>query len=161
MKEIQLTQGMVALVDDADFDYLNQWKWSLCKIGNNNYAARSKKIPKTRRSVSFRMHRIILDVPKGLYVDHIDGNGLNNQRSNLRICTNQDNARNQPARKNVTSQFKGVGWHKDHNKWRAYITDMHKAIHIGMFKSEKEAALAYDKRAKELFGEFARLNFPI
>lgn len=159
MKQIKLTQGKFALVDDEDFDFLNQWKWSVSKIGNNFYAMRSKKITKTRKSITIRMHRLILNVSKGEYVDHIDMNGLNNQRSNIRVCTNAENSRNRTASKNTSSKFKGVSWHKRNKKWCANIKVDRKTYSIGSFTSEIEAAKAYDLKAKELHGEFANFNF--
>lgn len=156
MKEIPLTQGQIALVDDQDFELAKRWNWRVQKnrhtwyaIGQNWINGKTKKI---------FMHRIILPTPKGVDVDHIDHDGLNNQRSNLRIATRSQNNQNQRPRK-TTSQFKGVSWDQYTNKWRAYIFVERKQIHLGYFKIEREAALAYDQVAKKYFGEFAQLNF--
>lgn len=109
------------------------------------------------------MHREILGLKKedGIYSDHIDYNGLNNRRCNLRKCTNVENIRHQRCQtRNKSSKFKGVCWNKQEEKWQAYIYYNEKLVHLGRFNNEIEAAEAYDKKAIELFGEFASLNFP-
>ncbi len=105
------------------------------------------------------MHRMIMGEPKGMFVDHIDGNSQNNRRSNLRICTPAQNLQNQRP-KGGTSRYKGVYFHKKDNKWMAKIGFNGKNTYLGLFEDEILAARAYDKKAKELFGEFAYLNFP-
>ena len=164
MKEIKLTQGKVALVDDVDYDVLNQFKWFAHKGGDDNtyYAGRSIKINGNYKQIW--MHRIIMETPNNLQVDHIDHNGLNNQRSNLRNCTHHQNHMN--LINYGISKYRGVSYfadpigHKRIKKIRATITLNNKIIYIGLFKTEEEAARAYDAKAKELFGEFANLNFP-
>lgn len=146
-KSIQLTQGKIALVDDEDFERLNQYKW--CFSGQ--YAQR-KVLRKT-----ILMHRVILECPQ---VDHIDGNRLNNQRSNLRACNHAQNQMNREKSKGLSSVYKGVSWHKQVEKWRARIQTNQGCLYLGLFESEIEAAQTYDEAAKEHFGEFARLNFP-
>lgn len=154
MKEIKLTQGYVALVDDEDFEYLNQFSWHADKSKTNIYA--SRKITVNGKRINQRMQ---WDVMGNKWCDHIDLNGLNNQKSNLRKCTKQQNNMNQKPRKNSSSKFKGVSWKKKINKWQSQIEFNKKGIYIGVFQSEIEAAKAYDKKALELFGEFAWLNF--
>lgn len=151
MKEIQLTQGKVALVDDVDYEWLNQWKWSF----NGRYAIRW-----TVSVHNMFMHREILSVPQGMDTDHRDGNGLNNQRNNIRICTTMENLWN--CKKPITnsSGYKGVWWDKRANKWRASICVNYIPIHLGMFSDLMMAAFAYDEAAVKFHGEFARLNFP-
>lgn len=152
MKEIQLTQGKVALVDDEDYEYLNQWKWYACKICHVYYAIRR---PKTNgKYTSVYMHREILNTPKGIQVDHEDHNGLNNQRANIRLATNSENSRN---RKLIKGKYKGV-YHSGKKTWRAYITVNKKPVCLGIFRSEKDAAVAYNKEAKKHYAEFACLN---
>jgi len=106
------------------------------------------------------MHREILELKKGdgKYGDHINHNTLDNRKNELRVCTQSQNNMNSRKRKNCTSIYKGVCWKKQFMRWDSYIMVNQKQIYIGRFKSEKMAALAYNKKAKELFGEFAYLN---
>lgn len=151
MKTIPLTQGKFAIVDDEDYEWLMQWKWYAHKNGNNNYmAARRKKYK------AILMHRTIMDAPSDKQVDHFDHNKLNNQRTNLRLCTNSQNCQNRISQRG-SSQYKGVRWNK--NRWMARIGINGKLIYLGLFINEVKAAKAYDKAAKESFGEFAYLNF--
>jgi hypothetical protein len=161
-KEIQLTQDKVAIVDDADFEWLNQYKWYANKYRNTFYAVRRVYLGggrKHERSKMILMHREILKPPDGIDTDHKDGNGLNNQSGNLRNATKAQNAQNRRAHSRGTSKYKGVSWHRDTNKWLSCIRAKTRYIHLGLFVSEKEAAKAYDKAAKKYFGEFARTNF--
>ena len=162
MKEIPLTQGKIALVDDEDFEKIKAHKWfALRAKGTNFYAARSvRKIERgTVNIIRIFMHREIMNPPDGLETDHKDGNGLNCQKDNLRICTRQENGRNRKKWKDTVSCFKGVYWKKDRKKWGAHIKFDGKTKHVGYFKEEENAAAAYDAEAKKLFGEFARGNF--
>jgi hypothetical protein len=161
MKEIQLTKGKVTFVDDKDFEWLNQWKWQANKQTYKNitnfYAVRSGKRINGKR-LGIKMHRFILNAPKGIEVDHRDTDGLNNQRYNLRLCTCQQNNMNINPYRGCSSKYKGVGWHKKNKKWQVQIALNRKSKHLGYFVSETEAALAYNFAATKLFGEFARLN---
>jgi hypothetical protein len=148
-KTIQLTRGMVAIVDDADYDFLNQWKWCSFKAGGKWYAFRGPGI---------LMHRLITGAPKEKDVDHRNGNGLDNRRKNLRVCSESQNAFNKNKYKNNTSGFKGV--ERRVNRWQATIRANNKRYYIGSFPTAEDAALAYDRAARELHGSFARLNFP-
>ncbi|MGI0016337.1 MAG: hypothetical protein ACREBU_23195 [Nitrososphaera sp.] len=155
MRYIKLTKGKYAIVDDTDFNWLNQWKWC---VNNTGYAFRFQYLGQGRRMVLL-MHRMIMDTPKGMETDHINGNGFDNQRKNLRMCVREENMRNQKKQSRHTSSvFKGVCWDKKAKRWLASI--YHKRqISIGLFTNEVHAAMAYDIWAKDLFGEFARLNF--
>lgn len=158
MKEIQLNKGKFALVDDEDFEYLNQFNWYAAKRKYTFYAVRN---PKTKGHLGIdRLHRLIINklLPTDI-IDHIDGNGLNNQKNNLRICTKSQNAMNSHSHCNSVSGFKGVHFNKDFKKYRVSIFCNGKNMFLGYFNDEKDAAKAYDKAAKEYFGEFARLNF--
>lgn len=160
MKEIIInseTHGVKkVLVDDKDFQYLNQFTWCAHKIGSKFYAIR-----KVQRTITVMMHREILGVSaREVYIDHIDGNGLNNQRDNLRLADHSDNLCNRGAVKNSKSKYKGVGWVSSHKLWRATIQKNKVSVSLGYFKDEIEAAKAYDAVAKEIHGEFAYLNFP-
>ena len=162
MKIIPLTQGKVALVDDEDFDWLSQYKWCAIKDSKRSYIYYvARTTPKQNgKQRMIMMHREILGLPKGVQTDHRNGNGLDNQKANLRPATHQQNQFNRQSHHKGTSKYKGVGWHKSTQKWRAHIGFNCKLIHLGLFDDEKEAAKAYDCKAKELFGEFANLNFP-
>lgn len=153
MKQIKLTQNKLALVDDEDYEYLNQWKWYYC----NGYAIRTMWLKE--KSFKIRMHRVINKTPDDLFTDHINGNKLDNRRINLRSCDKKQNMANSVKQKNRSSKYKGVCFHKRDNKWQAYIFDKHLKLNfIGYFYTEEEAGLAYNDMAKNLFGEFAKLN---
>jgi len=160
MKQISLTQGQFALVDDEDFEELNKVKWCAVKERNTYYAARTMWCKKGKRYFTVKMHRVVLNLTDSkILCDHIDKNGLNNQKHNLRPSTNAENQRNRGSMANSFSKFKGVYWIKKINKWRASITINGKYISIGFFLTEIEAAKAYDEAAKIHHGEFAWLNF--
>ena len=157
MKEILLTQGKITLVDDEDYDFLMQWKWSLVK-GNRTLYAQRKTGFRHQKNKNIWMHRLILNVPDGKQTDHIDHNGLNNQKSNLRICNNSQNQINKRIIKKGKSKYTGVTFVK--NKYIvAQISVEHKHINLGYFKTEELAAKAYDEAANRMHGEFATLNF--
>ena len=177
MKEIQLTQGKVAIVDDEDFEFLNQYKWSAHKEHNIYYAVRCVTIQSYNKMKNqkwkgkiIRMHRLLMEFPLTQpsetkeYIDHKNGNGLDNRKINLRLCTGPQNNANSSKQKNyggkkTTSIYKGVYWKKDCKKWCAKIMFNRKSIHLGYFDNEIHAAKTYDKKSKKLFGEFAWLNF--
>jgi hypothetical protein len=150
IRRIPLGRGQYAYVDAADCEWLRQWNWRL----HGGYATRYE------RGKRIFMHRQIMQAPKGKIVDHIDGNPRNNYRSNLRICTPGENARNMGKRTGATSRFKGVCWHRKAGKWCAVIKFEGRRIWLGYFDDEVEAARVYDRAAVELFGLFARPNFP-
>lgn len=153
MKEIQLTQEKVALVDDDDYKWLSGWKWyAQCSRGERWYVVRNLNPGR------ILMHRLILNPPLGYECDHIDGNGFNNQRGNLRVCTTAQNQYNQIPQNGVSSKYKGVSRHKPARKWRVKIRLNGKQIHLGVFHSEIDAAKAYNQAAIKYFGDFARLN---
>lgn len=159
MKHIPLTQGQQAIVDDADFDWLNRWKWRALKSGKTFYASRA--VQRGLRRKTIYMHRFILGLGDGdtREADHIKGDGLDNRRSNLRIATHAENSANRRLSKNNTSGYNGVSWRKREKKWRAQIKVGQKHISLGRYDDPIDAARAYDKAARKHFGEFARTNF--
>lgn len=158
MREIPLTRGFMALVDDEDFDELSKHKWH---IDANGYAVRTQHTaPRpNRKTIALRMHRVLmgLDNADGRRVDHKDGNRLNNQRANLRICTGEENTRNQRIRKDNRTGFKGVV-KATGGFWRAQIHVNKKRFDLGLFESPEEAHGAYCKAALEKHGEFANFG---
>ncbi len=162
MKTITLTQGQHALVDDADFESLSKFKWlaKKCrhKIGINFYAIRWIYCDGKRLTVW--MHRQIIGVEEKFRTDHINGDGLDNQRSNLRPATATENSRNQRKRVGTSSRYKGVSWNREKRKWHCRIGVTKQIVQLGYFEKEEAAALAYDQSAVRHFGEFALTNFP-
>lgn len=154
MKKIHLANNKgIALVDDEDYEMLIKYKWHL---SINKYASTNIKINNEWKQKS--MHRLIMKEPIGLQIDHINHDGLNNQKNNLRIVINSQNQMNKQKRENCSSKFKGVYWHKGIKKWTSSICVNKKRSHLGYFKNEEEAAIAYNKKANEFFGEYAYLN---
>jgi hypothetical protein len=157
MKEIKLTQGKVALVDDEDFNYLNQFKWQVIKPRYIYYVVKSGKRINGKNKKEY-MHRIIMNTPSHLQVDHIDHNGLNNQKSNLRNCNNSQNNANKILMNE--EKYRGICWDKSRNKWMSSIRFMGKNIFLGRFSDPIIAAKEYDRVVIKYHGEFAHLNFP-
>jgi hypothetical protein len=156
MKEINLTKGKVAIVDDDDFEKLNQYKWHALPSKHTFYAVRNDLTSGERKYIY--MHKVIVNTPEGMLIDHRDGNGLNNQRRNLRTATINQNSQNRRPYFSASSRFKGVSWHKSSGKWQARITLNGKQIRLGSFSDEKKAASAYYEAAKQMFGEFAKIQ---
>lgn len=151
---IPLTRGKYAIVDRDDYERLSQNKWLALKSGNTFYASRHP----ANKCVIW-MHREILNTPIGFFTDHINRNGIDNRKSNLRICSKAENCHNQKYRKNNKSRFKGVCFHKASGKWQSQIMINYKTIHLGIFSNEVDAAREYDIKSKELHGQFAYTNF--
>jgi len=153
-RRIPLARDKFIIVDAADYYWLAQYRWFIENGAKTSYASRrynGKRI---------KMHREIMNAPANLVVDHIDHNGLNNCRSNLRLCSLAQNNCNRLSIRGGTSKYKGISWSKTRKRWIVKIQLNQKTYHIGQFKNEIDAAKAYDKRAKELHGQFACLNFP-
>lgn len=154
MKLIPLTQGKFAMVDDADHEWLNDFKWFYHKLG---WSGRQSKRINGKQSIIY-MHRAILGAPKGVEIDHINHNKIDNRRKNLRLCTRSQNMMNMRKGKMSKDGYKGVYIYRPNGKWVARITINGKYTHIGYFYTAKEAAIAYNDKAVGAFGEYACLN---
>ena len=166
--EIPLTQGLVALVDDGDYERcasVGKWR-AASPNGTHFYAIHNTSRASGQKRTTIQMHRLILDASRGTVVDHISGDGLDNRRSNLRLCTHAQNSQNRKPWKGSSSRFLGVYLQKTAVRygckrvWAAAIGRYPTKRHLGTFETEVEAALAYDCAAREWYGEFARPNFP-
>lgn len=158
MKEIPLTKGKVALIDDDDYEYINQWRW---KLSTSGYAIRTvclKNDLGINRFTSLIMHRVIMNAKKSEVIDHVDCDRLNNTKNNLRFCSIGENCRNRVKTKKNTSGYKGVSWHKRDKRWIASIKINGIGVHLGSYIDVIEAANTYDKAAKKYFGKFAKTN---
>ena len=159
MKKIKLTQGQFALVDDADYEWLNQYKWYACKIRGNFYAVRHSPVENRKRHTILMSRQILgLNYGDSREADHRNHNTLDNRRNNIRICTHQQNMGNRKLTLNTSSRFKGVTWDKAKNRWKAQICINGRQTYLGLFLSEKKAALAFNDVSKKYHGEFACLN---
>jgi hypothetical protein len=160
--QIELTQGMQAIVDPEDYEWLSKWNWhSHKKTGNKNndvYVARVKN-----KRDNFFMHRLIMEKYHGditgKQIDHINRNQLDNRKENLRVCTRSENLQNREKCKSARSSiYRGVSFNKQMGKWTSYICMNEKTKYLGSFSTQEDAALKYNEAARELYGEFAHLN---
>jgi hypothetical protein len=149
---VPASKGFSILVDDCDEPLSLSHRWTASKIGSTRYAMTAIDGKTTY------LHRLIMDARKGQEVDHIDGNGLNNTRDNLRIVTHKQNLANQKLSAANTSGFKGVSWNKARGAWEAHIKYDQRKRFLGNFADKADAARAYNVKAAEVFGEHARLN---
>ena len=153
MKCIKLTKGEYTIVDDADYELLKHYKWC-CASG---YAMRGSKLSDGGYGKLIQMHREIMETPKGLFTDHIDGDKLNNRKENLRIVNSSQNAMNS-IKKGSSSKYKGVSFFKRTKRWTAQICPNGQKIHLGYFNTELEASKAYKVKAEELFGSYSKCS---
>jgi hypothetical protein len=162
MKRIPLTQGKEALVDDQDYEYLMQWKWCWHWTARRTTTYARRDIGGRRHKSSVHMHRVIAErmghLAQGRQIDHVDGNGLNNQRSNLRVATQSENGGNRGRNRNNKSGYKGVCWDATRQKWLAALKHRGRQVLHKRFDDPKEAARAYNDAALKHFGAFAFLN---
>ena len=152
-----LTNGGTALVDESSYSFINRWSWQRHTKG---YAYRSFTYGRKgeRRCIQIYMHRLIARAKKGQQVDHINGDRLDNRKSNLRICSSSENAMNRKKQSGFSSRYKGVSWNSEISKWVAQIKIKGDQLSLGSFVNEISAAKAYNKAAKIHFGEFACIN---
>ncbi len=158
MTSIPLTQGKIAIVDEDDYELVSQFRWYAAKDGPRFYVQRNIQLGNGIRK-TLKMHTLITGYA---LVDHINGDGLDNRRINLRSSSNAENSRNSRMKRSNKvggSKYKGVYWYKANNKWGAIIGFNYHNKFLGLFESQEEAAMAYDKAAVELFGKYAKLNF--
>ena len=158
-RTITLSQGKVAIVDASDFDWLSQWKWIADRRPHGFYVSR-KEVGAGPNSRNIYMHRFIMLEPKGMMVDHVNHDPLDNRRANLRICTRTENLRNRTSLVGSSSKYLGVSWQAQSRKWQAHIRWNGKSRYLGLYANEDDAARAYDAAAREHFGEFANPHFP-
>ena len=155
---IKLTLGKFALVNTASLPLVLQYRWRAANHKHTYYAETTVRKLDGSGFTTLRLHQLLCQTEE---VDHIDGNPLNNSRKNLRVCTNAENNRNKAmSPKKNTSGYKGVRWNASAGSWQARIRTAGKEMHIGVFASALHAAKAYDTKAMELHGKFAKLNFP-
>lgn len=159
MKLIPLTQGKSAKVDDSDYEWLSKWKWNADRRKSGKWYARRSYYVNGKRLKAY-MHVEIMSPARGLDIDHIDGDGCNNQRFNMRVVQHQQNTWNQKKRSNNVSGYKGVSWYNPSRKWRACIVVDARQIHLGYYFDVLEAAKSYDQAASLYHGAYALLNFP-
>lgn len=161
-RRIPLTRGRFALIDPADYEWLSEYKWHIVGARGTFYAVRNTGQQRGQKRIVVKMHREILKVPDGMFVDHINHNGLDNRRANLRPATKTQNAQNRRKvhRDGYHSNYKGLTWYRRENRWGVRISVNNKSKFIGYFEHELDAAKAYDAAAEKYHGDFASLNFP-
>ena len=152
---IRMSGGHVAKIDACDLAVASAFGWAAMVKPRTVYAYRTERVGEKKRTIY--LHRVIMGVPQGLQVDHVDGDGLNNCRSNLRLATESQNQCNRRLQQNNASGFKGVYWDAKRGKWRSEIRKLGKKLHLGRFDTPQEAHHAYSAASAELHGEFGRV----
>jgi HNH endonuclease len=157
-KEIELTHGQVTIIDDCDFDKVSKYKWSAIwsKHTKSYYVICSYR--DNGKAIIICLHRFILNTPKNKHTDHKNHDTLDNRRSNIRVCSRSQNQGNREKKSICSSKYKGVAWSKRDKLWIAYIRVDHHRTHLGCFKNEDDAAVAYNQAAIQAWNEFAVVN---
>lgn len=158
MKEINLQNGVVALVSDEDYHKISSYKW-FYKTNKTGVSYAYTTICSKGKRKNIYMHRMVLGLSGSEIVDHINRNGLDNRRENLRVCTYSQNMCNSKTRKDNKSGYRGVSYCNRNKKWQAHINHLGGQKNLGLFNTPEEAALKYDEWARKLHGIFANLNF--
>jgi len=159
-RRIRMAQPKYAKVDPADYKRLKKYDW-IARKGTNCFYAQILEPNVITEKKMMHMHQVILEVPEGMVVDHINHDTMDNRSANLRAATKVQNSYNRKKlSRQCSSKYKGVWWHKSSLKWQARVIFEKKRIHLGTFKNEIDAAKAYDEAAKKYHGQFACLNFP-
>jgi len=156
MKEISLSQGKIAIIDDEDYLIACQYKWCAVQGKYTWYAVTRQKFDGKYKTLY--LHRFLMQPSIEMEIDHKDGDGLNCLRSNMRLCRSLDNNRNRKIQRGNKSGYKGVRWDSRLKKWRSEISVKNKVIHLGVFIQKEDAGLAYNEAAKLHYGEFAKQN---
>lgn len=160
MKEIKLTQGQVAIINDEDFDLIQNYSWIAQYVKHRNVYYAVTALPVVNgKQPAISMHRLIMGAPKGVLVDHKNRNTLDNRKENLRLCNTFESARNKGVSKRNSTGLKGVSFCPSRNKYQALIGYNNKLIFLGRFDTAEQASMAYETKAQELHGEFYHKNF--
>lgn len=156
MRNIKASRA--CFVDDEDYEMLKNRKWSENGNGYPRNGFTNRILNPNKQQIFVMMHRVIMWSPDGMVIDHIDGNKLNNQKKNLRVCSPTDNKRNRGMSRRNTSGYKGVYWQRANKKWYAAINTDERFLNVGSFENKEDAARAYNAAASKYHGEFAKLN---
>lgn len=156
MELVILSKGFKTIIDKEDYKFVNSFKWYACQKDNRYYASRTVRYGnrKDNKKHHLFLHRILLNAPEGIFVDHINGNSLDNRKNNLRLCSNKENSRN----RKIKNKYKGIKKNLNCKTWSARITVDQIELYLGCFKNDIDAAMAYNEAAIKYFGKFAKLN---
>jgi hypothetical protein len=154
---IRLSKDYFTIIDSEDLPRVSKYKWHTTTVNKYN---KPRAVCSFKGRKTLKLSRLIMNAPDNMVVDHINGNPLDNRKCNLRICSQRENMLNRNLNRNNKSGYKGVSWSKRDNKWLSELQTNNKSYYLGIYKDKIEAAKAYDKKAIEFFGEYAKTNFP-